>query len=274
MRFYIMTMAMTIAAQCWAAPSIECPVWFGESGVVNDLGLLADAISWDDGYEAINGTCGEYNLLAEANGIYDTRMRVYENTDNTIVINYRPTQMTPAGGDIHVNRVLVPCVFFDGCVGLVHQRFQDAFLDLLGSIPEPFITDNIVVGNRTLRLSGHSLGGSLQLFMALYLWQQHGIVPDVVLGLAGPFIGDEVFTATYQIPFKNLLGDRWWQVESVNRYNTYEFDGTVEGYNVDYEPYISIMYDAVCGLYVDKLPDSYGMHDLRNYRTGMDGVVC
>lgn len=268
-------MAVTIATRwCLAAPPVNCPAWMGESGIANDLGLLADTVSWNDGYAVINGTCGEYNLLAEANGVYDTRMRVYETVNDTVIINYRPTQQTLAGGDIHVNRVLVPCVFFDGCIGLIHQRFQEAFLDLLSLLPESFIEEDIVAGNRTIHLSGHSLGGSLQLFMAIYLWRQHGIVPKTVLGLAGPFIGDETFTAAHQVGLKELLGDRWWQIESVNRNNAYEFDGTVEGYNVNYEPYIYIMQDAVCGLQVDRLGDSYGMHDLRNYRTGLEGIKC
>ena len=37
---------------------------------------------------------------------------------------------------------------------------------------------------------------------------------------------DERFSDTYQEPLKHLMGDNWWQVESVNKYNTGEFDGT------------------------------------------------
>lgn len=266
---------MIMACCSMASPPVACPEWMGQSGIASDLGLLADTVSWDGGYGTIDGRCGRYSLLAEADGVYDTRMRVYGMEDeNVVVINYRPTQQTPAGGDIHVNRVLAPCVFFDECTGLVHQRFQEAFLDLLGRLPESFIEDNIVAGNKTVRLSGHSLGGSLQLFMAIYLWRHYGVAPETVLGLAGPFIGDEAFTIAHQTPFKALVGDRWWQVEAVNRYNLYEFDGTVEGYNVDHEPFVYIMYEAICGLPVDHLADSYGMHDLRNYRTGLDGYQC
>lgn len=256
---------------CISNPSTTCPSWMSENGTINDLGLLADTVSWNGGYQEISGACGRYSLIAESDGIYDTRMRIYEDGSD-IYINYRPTQQTPAGGDIHVNRVMTPCTFIDGCTGLVHQRFQEAFLDLLHRLPENLIEDR--VKGRRVHLCSHSLGGSLQLFMGVYLWKQHDTVPATMLGLAGPFIGDRAFTDAYQRELKTLTGDRWWQVETVSAYNSYSYDGTVEGYNVDNWPYIDIMYESICGVVITPLPDSYGMHDLRNYRLAMTGTNC
>jgi hypothetical protein len=109
---------------------------------------------------------------------------------------------------------------------------------------------------------GHSLGGALGLFMALYLYnvrpgpliidrlpvpsspcppirtpyisipQVHGVVPSLSLGLAGPFIGDQRFADVYYAPFRKATSDTWWQVETVDVNNRSNFDGTVESYQV------------------------------------------
>lgn len=249
-----------------------CPPWLQQSGRVNDMSLLADTVSWNGGYETIQGVCDTYHLSLQTEGIYDTRMRVYE-TMEEVYIQFRPTQQTNAGGDIHVDRRLVPCTFLPECCGLVHDRFQQAFQDLVANIPSGFLEEK-VAQNKTFYLSGHSLGGSLQLFMALYLWKQYDRLPQLSLGLAGPFIGDQEFTRVYQETFKQQMGDNWWQIEAQNKYNSWDLDGTVEGYQVDSPPLLFIQKDAICLLPVDHLDDSYGMHDLKNYRTGTRGTSC
>jgi len=264
---------MVFSSLTRADPPVHCPVWLSQDGHVNDMGYLADVVSWDSGFQEVNGVCGRYRLLFETDGVYDTRMRIYETDEEEILVTYRPTQQTPEGGDIHVHRVLVPCRFFDGCTGLVHQRFQEAFLDLLEKLPVNFFQDQLST-NTSIHLCSHSLGGSLQLFMGIYLWKQHGILPSTMLGLAGPFIGDRSFSDAYQTPLKQSMGDRWWQIETVSAYNSYTYDGTVEGYNVDQWPFIDIMYESICGVVIQPLPDSYGMHDLRNYRLAMSGTIC
>lgn len=253
---------MIFAMAVMAYPDINCPGWMGTERLASDLGLLADTVSWNGGYERIDGIYATYDLVAEAEGIYDTRMRIYESIAmNEYFISFRPTQQTPAGGDIHNNRRMVPCFFFPECIGRVHDRFQQAFVDLLDHLPEDVIETRLV--NQTIHMGSHSLGGALQLFMAVYLSERFNTTAATILGLAGPFIGDEEFTAAY--PMRN---DRWWQIESINRANPSEFDGTVEFYNVD-DGGIYIQKDAICGLTIDKLADSYGMHDIRNYRNGL-----
>lgn len=251
---------------------VVCPDNLVQSGIANDLAKISDMVSWNGGYETIQGVCGEYHLLVQTDGIYDTRMRIYEKTPEEIVIVFRPTQQTKESGDIHVDRVLVPCRLFPNCSGLVNDRFQQAVIDLVHKIPPCLLEDR--VKGRNVYLTGHSLGGSLQLAMGIFLWKHLGTLPVMSLGLAGPFIGDTNFTQTYQEPLKKLLGDKWWQVESMNRYNTMEVDTTVEGYQVDRSPLLDIQQDAICRLSVDKLWDSYGMHDLRNYQTGLRGSLC
>jgi len=256
---FIMAAAIT---NVMAYPSIQCPEWMSRDAFANDLGLIAEVASWDAGYERIHGIRTMYELIAEAEGIYDTRMRVYESSGE-IIMTYRPTQQTPAGGDIHNDRRLVPCIFFEGCEGHVDDRFQAAFIDLLNKLPADLLSTN-----KTIHMASHSLGGALQLYMAVLLAYKYDRRPATILGLAGPFIGDDIFTSVY---LKSLRSERWWQVETINRLNPTEYDGTVESYNVDGDPRIMILMDAVCGLTIDKLPDSYGMHDLRNYRLGLAG---
>lgn len=258
--FWIFTIA--VGASVVAYPDISCPDWVHEERLPSDLGMLADTVSWNDEYARIEGLDSVYNLIGEAEGVYDTRMRIYESEKGEYIFSYRPTQQTPEGGDIHNQRRLVPCRFMKACVGRVHDRFQQAFMDLIDVLGEEVL---LTVRNKTIHMGSHSLGGALQLFMAVYLTEVHGTIPATVLGFAGPFIGDGDFTERYQQTARN---DRWWQVESVNRINPTEYDGTVETYNVD-DGSIYIQTDAVCGLLVDKLSYSYGMHDLRNYRDGL-----
>lgn len=248
-----------------------CPSWIYQDGIANDLGYLSDVVSWDGGYHQIHGVCGDYHLLAESEGIYDTRMRIYENGEDAVII-FRPTQQTREGGDIHVNRQLVSCVLFPNCTGLVNDRFQRAFLDMIQKLPQNLIQDRLC--SKKILLTGHSLGGSLQLMMAIYLWSGWGILPEISLGLAGPFIGDEVFTRNYQKPFLEAMDQKWWQIEAVHKYNGWDVDGTVSGYQVDHSPFLYIQQEAICRLSVNHLSDSYGMHDLKNYRTGLKGTKC
>jgi hypothetical protein len=91
-----------------------------------------------------------------------------------------------------------------------------------------------------------------------------------MLGLAGPFIGDETFSTKYQKPLHDKLQNRWYQVETTDQSS---FDGTVEGYNTD-NSQIFIDNDLICGVEISKLPDSYGMHDLRNYHLFFQGHEC
>lgn len=39
-----------------------------------------------------------------------------------------------------------------------------------------------------------------------------GIRPATSLGIAGTFIGDKAFADCYQVPYKQAMGDCWWQV--------------------------------------------------------------
>lgn len=253
-------------------PIINCPIKMHESGLLNDLAYLADTVSWNSNYENIQGVCGNYNFIHQSNGIYDTRMRIYSKNNDSIFIVFRPTQMTDEGGNIHVDRQLALCNFINNCQGKVHNRFQQAFLSLINDgLDYNFYYS---LKNYKIYITGHSLGGALQLFMGIYLYYTFNIIPSFMLGLAGPFIGDELFSNIYQISLKNILKDNWWQVETINIYDNSEFDGTVEGYNVDYYPYIFIYSKAICGIIVEKLSDSYGMHDLRNYKLFFVGNKC
>lgn len=46
--------------------------------------------------------------------------------------------------------------------------------------------------------------------------QVHGIRPASSLGIAGTFIGDQAFSDCYQIPYKQVMEDCWWQVRRVS----------------------------------------------------------
>lgn len=281
-------------------PSIECPPILSTSGIANDLGLLADAVSWKNS-DVVKGLCGKYEQIYEKNGAFDTRMRIYQHLKtNHTVFSFRPTQQTHEGGDIHNDRKLSACRYMNGsCYGLVNDRFQQAFSTLIEDLDDDFFHTL-----KTLNVStvGHSLGGSFQLMMGVYLHSMFEIKPQWMLGLAGPFVGDKVFTTTYQYPLKDALGDRWWQMETVDVDDEKNYDATVEGYNVNngdgipdwsnlpfnplspIQPWIPdqdriktpiyIDTKALCGLEIQPVDESYGMHDLKNYREGLSGKDC
>jgi len=239
----------------------DCPLSISTSGIMSDIGLLSDYVSQQEG--TVQGNCGRYETLFTMDAIYDTRMRLYKANDSLFIL-FRPTQQTSQGGDIHVDRRMVPCDFFQGCHGFVHQRFQEAFIRLTeGTDWDQFRGYQFYIG-------GHSLGGAFAIFMGVFLREKYQILPQILLGIAGPFIGDESFNQHYLVDLKKEMPD-WWQMED---YNAQESDLTVEKYNVDGYPYISIYYPAVCKVYVDRLWDSYGMHDLRNYRQALQGQDC
>lgn len=240
----------------------QCPQSWSNQPLYHDLVILADVVSWNNDYQLVKGDASFYKCMYEKEGKYDTRMRVYQSYNNETILVFRPTQSTDEGGQIHVNRVLTNCLFLNqSCQGMVHQRFQEAFLSLSENMPS-------IQNSSSIYVVGHSLGGSLALFMALYLYHVLRLTPISVIGLAGPFIGDEKFSELYLPLFEDSI---WFQVEAINSYNLSEYDGTVEGYNVDKPPYIYIDQHAICTVTVPKKEDSYGMHDLKNYMEFFNG---
>lgn len=254
-----------------ALPYRECPVWMRTNGFINEMGLLADAVSWDNDGKAIQGICEKFVITHDISGKYDTRMRIYQSENyNLSVVAFRPTQSTPDGENIHNNRQMVPCSFLPNCEGKVHDRFQEAFLSLIVQIKDwKFL-------QRDVATIGHSLGGSLQLFMGLYLWKKYNKPPLMSLGFAGPFIGDGQFSRAYLDAYFYIMHHNWWQIETVNMNNPGQYDGTVEGYQIgNNEIYIDM--DALCSFPINPLsiPDqAYGMHDLRQYRLYTSGTQC
>lgn len=257
-----------IVAPVSAVP-VECPTWMRNNGYINDLGLLADAVSWPlHDAQVVRGVCADYVLDQEVDGLYDTRMRVYTSRQyNLSVVAFRPTQPTPQGQAIHSDRQLTPCVFFPYCEGRVHGRFQDAFLSLVGKI------ENWSFAYNDVATVGHSLGGSLQLFMGVYLWETLEKMPILGLGLAGPFIGDEAFASAHLEPYFGRMQGNKWQVEVVDVADTRRFDGTVE----TYDHQLFVLPDAVCRFPIHPLDvprHAYGLHDLRQYRLFTSGHAC
>ena len=254
-----------------ALPQHTCPGWMKFSGLANDMGLLADAVSWNNN-GVVKGRCDNYDVVRNINSLYDTRMRIYqgEKVNNTFIV-FRPTQQTPVGGEIHNERRMVSCTFFPNCTGSVHERFQWVFNDMVqkaGFDPNLF--------QYPLYIVGHSLGGALGVFMSIYLWNEYGIRSQMNLGLAGPYIGDEVFTVHHQRPLKTLYGPLWWQIESVDKNNPNNIDGTVEEYQVGTNG-LYIDYNLLCGIPITPLPipsQAYGMHDLKQYRLFLNGSDC
>lgn len=254
-------------------PYHECPQWMRTNGFINDLGLLADAVSWNNDKigSIVQGVCENFTITHDISGMYDTRMRIYKSLNyNLSVVSFRPTQSTPQGGNIHINRKMKECSFLPDCRGKVHDRFQEAFLSLVRQIKDwQFLHNQIAT-------VGHSLGGSLQLFMGLYLWKKYNTPPILSIGFAGPFIGDILFSDTYLNEYFYIMNHRWWQIETLNINDPNQYDGTVEGYQVNNnEIYIDM--DAVCSFPIQPLsiPDqAYGMHDLRQYRLYASGNEC
>ena len=58
-------LSLSLPAVLLALPARECPAEFGASGWVNDLGLLADAVSMGgaDFKDDSKGVCGTYKVL-------------------------------------------------------------------------------------------------------------------------------------------------------------------------------------------------------------------
>lgn len=254
-----------------AVPYRECPVWMRTNGFINEMGMLADAVSWENDGSVIRGACENFTITHDISGKYNTRMRIYKSLNyNLSVVSFRPTQSTPEGQEIHNKRKLVQCVFFPGCQGKVHDRFQGAFLSLVSQIKDwSFIYNDIAT-------IGHSLGGSLQLFMGIYLWKKYKKPPLLSLGFGGPFIGDAHFADVYLDSYFYVMDHKWWQIETVDMNNPNRFDGTVEGYQINNNE-IFIDMDAVCSFPINPLsiPDqAYGMHDLRQYRLYTSGIRC
>ena len=252
-------------------PYYECPSWMRTNGFVNEMGLLADAVSWS-GVSVVEGVCGNYTVSHDVSGKYDTRMRIYQSQNhNLTVIAFRPTQSTPEGQQIHADRHMAPCVFFPHCQGKVHARFQEAFQSLVEKIND---WDRVL--ERPIATVGHSLGGSLQLFMGLFLLEKFNRAPVLALGFAGPFIGDVVFSKDHMDPFWGMMGHNGWQIETVDVDHPDQYDGTVEGYQVGNQE-IWVGMEALCSFPIHPLsvPDqSYGMHDLRQYRLFLLGTEC
>ena len=100
--------------------------------------------------------------------------------------------------------------------------------------------------------------------------------------MAGPFFGDTEFNQQYLTPLFNKMRDQLIITETINIENPSEFDGTIEGYTCDVppdvppdvQPDIDIPIEMICGLPIYKIEDSYGMHDLRNYKEFFMGTIC
>ena len=114
-------------------PDKQCPLSMINNGLTKDLVILADEISQDK--LQIMGSCGQYVSINTCHGPYDTRIRIYRlNSENTYVIVFRPTQQTPQGGDIHVDRYLTDCTYLNNNnQGKVHNRYLIAFISLFNN---------------------------------------------------------------------------------------------------------------------------------------------
>lgn len=266
--------ALFLMSGTTAAPYIECPEWVSYNGIVHDLLTLSDAVS-SETHDNVQGVCGNYKMEYEREGWYDTRMRIYnsEQTNQSFIV-FRPTQQNREGEAIHEGRRMVDCYFLSNCKGKVHDRFQQAFLSLI-SVPsgDQMWTEHLLP---TVFVGGHSLGGAFQLFMALLLWKEYQIIPNMSFGFAGPFFSDQLFGKTYLDEFRVIMNGRWWQVETVDASNPSNFDGTVEGYQVGKDELYIDMY-SVCGFYIQPLPipqQAYGMHDIKQYMLYTTGTDC
>lgn len=259
----------TIPCLAFGYPASNCNNKIYNSGIMNDLALLAESVSSQPFYSDIHGVCHTYKSVYEKDGSYDTRMRIYENEQNEKFVVFRPTQQNPTGTSIHAYRQMVPCSFITpNCNGLVLDRFQQAFISLVSG------TDSFWTPGSNIYISGHSLGASFSIMMGIYLAQDFQITPKMILNMAGPFFGDTVFNQAYLIPLAESLQENLVICESVNENNQGEFDGTIEGYNCGTQPDINILTNLICGVPIYKLPNSYGMHDLNNYREFFVGNGC
>lgn len=256
-----------LLSYCSGKSPVWCPEWIFLNGYTRDMGLLAEIISWPNA-NTVHGECAIYKLVYESNGIYDTRMRIYHSDKDTF-ITFRPAQPTDEGHAINTNKKMTDCVFLTNCIGRVHDRFQEAFLSL---IEQPF--DEFIQGY--VFITGHGIGGSMQLFMGLWLWLERSIIPRMAFGFGGPFIGDNQFSHTYIDLYINSTASRWWQPITFNINNPEDYDHAIEAYQVRGNE-IKIDNNAICGFGIYPLPIptvSYGMHDLRQYRLYLQGTDC
>lgn len=250
-------------------PATTCNNNIYNSGIMNDMALLAESVSSQPFYSEIYGKCDSYKCVYEKDGAYDTRMRIYENNQNEKFVVFRPTQQNPTGTSIHAYREMVPCSFLTpSCNGLVLDRFQQAFISLVSG------TESYWNSYSDIYISGHSLGASFSVMMGIYLTQDFQLVPKAILNMAGPFFGDSVFNENYVLPLAGALQEYLVICESVNQNISSEYDGTIEGYNCGSQPDINILTNLICGVPIYKLPSSYGMHDLNNYREFFVGNRC
>jgi hypothetical protein len=224
--------------------------------------MLADLVS---GPEA---PVGAYQVLQTCDfPLYDTRMRVYASEDTAVLV-FRPTQQTPEGGDIHVDRYVSPTDFLQHTrnQGKVHHRFQQAYLDMVHSCRSTLST--IASAKEKIYVTGHSLGGSFSLFLAATLYYDFHVVPHGVYAFAGTFIGDEEYTTAIQDPLVDTFPIQLMEV--VDRHDPGRRDATSEQYQTA-DQSLHIVPSMICGLYIDPLGplESYGLHDLKNYQNAI-----
>jgi hypothetical protein len=227
--------------------------------MLSDLVVLADMVSQPE------VPVGAYGVLQTCDSpLYDTRMRVYASQDTAIIV-FRPTQQTPQGGDIHVDRHVSPADFLQHKTnqGRVHYRFQQAYLEMVHSCRS--ILSTLATAKQNIYVTGHSLGGSFSLFMAATLYYDFHIVPQGVYAFAGTFIGDEEYTEVIQRPLVSTFPVQLMEV--VDRHDPNRRDGTSEQYQTA-DQSLDIVTSMICGLYIDPLgpQESYGLHDLKNYQ--------
>ena len=263
MRFFILVLLLPHFASGIA--SIECPSWFHTNGFMNDLGALSEAVS--SGESDVQGMCGLYNVVRTCEGAYETRMRIYqlENDPEVMYVVFRPPQPSPEGQSIHANPRMVPCIFHDHCEGLIVERIQEAFMDLWDGCADTLLDQS----DKRLYVGGHSLGGVFSMLLTNKIWRDHRRLPEISIGFGSPFVGDVLFGIAHDM--KDVMADSYWHVETVDRWDYGHLDSTVERYN---NPMSYVVHTDICGLITSVLPDSYGMHDLRNYRATLAGSIC
>jgi len=250
-----------------AFPPRACPTTWRHSPFMADMGLLAEVASWDHlSVGASVDSCQKleshaWMLTHEADGPYDTRMRVLERGNDTFAV-FRPTQ--EAGHAIHDDRRLVQCRLFPHCEGLVHEKFQEAFLPLAVSLNWTSVVDK----HQSLHIIGHSLGGSLGMLLGAWLFATHEVVPETWIGLGSPFVGDEAFHMAHVATVREAMrsSQSAFVVEAMDATDPTNWDGIAEGYETDSAPPLFVDHRQLCGIAVPVLPASYGMHDLREYR--------
>lgn len=200
---------------------------------------------------------------------------IYTHTYTQHTYTYVPCLQQPNGEIIHINRTMATCNFLgQGCTGEVHGKFQAGFNSMVASVSDwsPYLD------KKKVYVMGTSLGGALQLFMALWLWKVKGVVPEMSLGIAGPFIGNKAFNDAYQEPFFQVMNGTWWQSESVDIKNTTRYDDVCESYQVPptgHELYVNRQVMCAMPVKALKVPEeAFGMHDLRQYHLFLSGTDC